>query len=556
MPHNNAPHFTRISRTVWLPTAVGVVLSVVLMLVLPLTATAQTHSNGKRSLVVALAPDEGPAPLGQQVAKALAMALSEGSFQAVVQLRMLPRPIAPGDLSRNQVAKQLQQAVGHADLLVWSTTDRDGTRFYLLHTDGLEAEVQARQAAGLRPIVPMIHRLPDATDARQLAEAVRASLYIHSGQYQLAQRSLSQLLSNPLSHPVRYPLLFQTALTNLELGRSRRDGKLIDRALQHFEMLLPVVQRSGNPELIGATYVNLGIAYLSHPGRNDAELFSQASAAFEEALNYYPAHRSPVVRARVMHLLGTAEQRHPAGQDGHHLQRAIMAYKEALKTWHAERFPGAYRSALHNVALCFQRLRVGDRQRNLATAIRIYRHLLRLPSVRDFPVRQAALLGNLGQAYHALPPDQEERGLHAAITAYQLALNLWDQVRDPRGYGRLQQLAGQAYQQLLTGDRSSNLRHALSHYNRALSIAARTAHPTDFARIQIQRAGILAAQTGPGRRQRLLASQTAFREALAIISPEELPYLYEKVVKNLMWVEAQLQLSTSPTPSREGAHAD
>lgn len=448
------------------------------------------------------------------------------------------------------VPPELDAAAGDADLLIWGAPGPDGALIlYAAHRYARAPDHQSRQAAGDRPIVPLVHRLPDYRPHAPLktAYAVLGAVYVRLGRYDAALQVLEALNNYPdLSPPERYPVVFFIALSELVAGTGRGNPELVDRALYHFGALLSVA--GDHPRLAGPVLVNRGVALQLHPTRRGPSVLQQAVASYEAALPHYPARQTPVLHARILHQIASAEQRMPPDRDGYHLHRAIMAYRRALRIWTPEAFPEAYRSALHNMALCLQRLPVGDRTRNIQSAISLYQQLLKLPLVRQRPDLLAATFGNLGQAYAELPVDPEGRSLLAAIAAFREALRYWVPERDPRQFARLHQLSGQAFQRLPVGDRRENLLRAARHFDLALSATDRGQAPMDYALIQIKRGVVFSLMPPPRQRHSLELAAAAFEDALTIVTPDSLPYFHAKVVKNLETVRERLARLTGKGP--------
>ncbi|MBI5137641.1 MAG: hypothetical protein HZA24_09975 [Nitrospirae bacterium] len=500
--------------------------------------------NGEVFIAVAPVPGAGTR-VHEQLAAVLNRTMADAHYlTGRLSVRTLDQPVAPANLADPALAEAVRQATGGATFLVWGDAQDDGAVYwYLVHLYALDPAFQSRRAAGQRPIVPVIHRLPDFTpdDPLKTAYAVLGVTYMRQDRYEAANQVLSVVNDYPeLGLEERLPVVFFLALSDLVRGVGMGDAELTDRALFLFDTALPVIRQSRNPELIGAAILNRGFAYQLHPTQGGPAMITQAIASFEAALPYFPAQRLPAIHARILHHIATAEQRMPADATGAHLFRAIAFYKKALGYWNPDLHPDAYRGALHNLALCYQRLPVGDPVRNQLAAVALYRRILAMPSLAQRPEIRAATWGNMGQAYQALPPDRQGRNLWLAIAAYREALRYWDASRDPAQHGRFHQLTGQAFQQMPVGDRRDNLRRALAHFDAALKVTPLAADPMQHALIQVKRGVVLAQMPAPGERRSLTLAAAAFEEALTVLTPDNLPYFHAKVVQNLEAVQASL----------------
>ncbi len=495
---------------------------------------------------IAVAPVAGADPtLHVQLADAIERAMAGAHFiVGRLTVRTLDDPIAPARLASPEAAARIRQQAGGANLLVWGARHGDGSvAWYLLHLYALDPVYQSIQAAGDRPIAPLLHRLPAFNPQQPLKTtyAVLGVAYHHLGRYGAASQVLTAVNNFPdLPLAERLPIAFFLALSDLALGVREQDPERVDNALYLFGALKPVMAGSGNPELIGATLLNHGLAYRLHPTRKGPAMLDRAVEKFEQALPYYPAGRTPAVRARILHNIGDAEQRHPPDRDGYHLHRALAAYNKALRFWNERDHPDAFRAALHNMALCYQRLPVGDRQRNLSLAIGLYRRILAIPQLKHRPEIRAATWGNLGQAYQTLEIDPKGQNLWLAIAAYREALRYWDANRNPAQYGRFHQLTGQAFQQMPVGDRRDNLMRAVNHFDQALKVTSHRQQPMQFALIQVKRGVVWAQMPPPLERRSLKNAENAFVAALGILTRDNLPYFHSKVVDNLKAVRARL----------------
>jgi tetratricopeptide (TPR) repeat protein len=519
-----------------------------------------TTGGANGTIHIAVAPVPGADP---NLHKTLADALSRGMADAHyltgrLTVRTLEKPVSPANLSNPVLTRAIRKTTGGATFLVWGSIQTDGdVDWYMVHLYALDPIHQSRQAAGQRPIVPIIHRLPAFNPEQPLA-TVYAALgvtYMRLNRHQAAAQVFSVVNDFPdLDLAERLPVVFFLALSDLARGIANKDAALIDKALYHFETLRPLLTQSGNPQLIGAAEVNRGFAYQLHPSRKGEATLDLAINAFEAALPHYPASGSAAaVRARILHHIATAEQHHGDINDGVHLHRAIAFYKRALRFWNPEDHPEAYRGALHNMALCYQRLPVGNTRDNLLTAVQLYRSILAIPQLRHRPEIRAATWGNLAQAYQSLPLEKEGRNLWLAVAAYQEALRHWDETRNPAQYGRFNQLIGQLFQLMPAGDPRENRLRAVEHFDKALKVTSRVDDPMRYALIQVKRGVVWAQMPPPGERHSLTLAASAFREALTILTPSNLPIYHTKVIQNLVVVEARLKIlgaASTPAPKR------
>ncbi|MFQ5508592.1 MAG: hypothetical protein ACE5FN_04550 [Leptospirillia bacterium] len=513
-----------------------------------------SDTSGEVHITVLASPDTNGE--NRRLARELRRALKKaryltGRFSVrIMQVSRLPAA-APAPLPAS-----LRKATTGDTFVIWSSIDDAGRpTLSIAHRYAFEPAFQSRQAAGERPIVPVLHRLP-AFDAQNPVQAVYAVLglaYLRLDRFDAAHQVLVALNNYPdLPAMERYPVVFFIALSELGMGLSRSDGALVDSALYHFGALTTVMGKDDDLRVLGATLFNRGLAYQAHPERKGAAVLTKAVNSLEAALPFFRADDVPVLHARLLHHIATLEMRMPTGDTGKHLHRAIMAYRRALRIWTPEAFPEAYRTALHNSAVCLQRLPDGDRNKNLLAAIKLYQEAIRVPGLESRPDLIAISYGNMGQAYQALPTLPDGANLWAAIAAYRDALRYWTVEVNPRQYARMHQFTAEALYNMPGADRRGYMLRAVGHYDRAISVLTAEAAPMDHALLQIKKGIVLTTLPGPGTRRALTLARDAFETALTIITPDNLPYWHGQVVKKLEQVDHRLRLlGVDPSLNRD-----
>ncbi|MDH5527790.1 MAG: hypothetical protein OEY97_10845 [Nitrospirota bacterium] len=496
------------------------------------------------TLRVAVAPVPGHRTQGADlVRKVMAQTAAIPGLSGRIRITLLQvdGPAGPSGLP----PAELVQAAGDADFLIWGHMGENGhMAASILHRYALDPEWQAWQAAGSRPVVPVVHRLPDFVSGTPapFVDAVLGVALLYSGQPLAAGTLLERANEQPdLTLAERFPLVFFLSLADLTIGTARRDGDRVDRAVAGFGGLRTLVTRANHPELAGPVRFNRGMALAQHPFRNGPATREEAIRSLEEALPFYPARQVPFLRARILHQIATVEQQQPDDRDGYHLHRAIRAYRRALRLWDPERFPLPYRHALHNMGVCLQRLPVGDPNRNLIAAISVYRQAVAVPGLAGREELHAPTWNNMGRAFQSLPLAPGDRNLHDAVTAYTQALSWWTPERDPVQYVAVNRQIALAYRQMREGDRRAHALMAMVHLDKAVRQVSPTDDPVRYGMIQAERGTILADLPGPLDPRALLVARAAYREALTVLTPDNLPILYSRLVDNLREVERRLE---------------
>lgn len=267
-------------------------------------------------------------------------------------------------------------------------------------------------------------------------------------------------------------------------GSDRR--ACIERAIEHIEGGLMLIEREKSPELWAQAHYQLGIAWLDAPSGDRAENLQKATRHLGMAAEVWTREENPGRWAIVHNAAGHAWERAPRGNRTGNLERALMCFSAAMEVRTQSADPVGWARLQNNLANIWMQLPSGDHAENIERAIECQSRALEVWSRQGRRVEWAATQSNLGNAWALLPAtdDLRERNLRRAISCYRSALQVRTRTAHPVEWAATLNNLGTALLHLPAGARGENIREAISCFEQALEVRSREHFPIDWAKTQ------------------------------------------------------------------------